>query len=104
MTSPQSRPRPDKTARTDISHRETEVLVLMAEGLTNREIGLVLVISKETVKSHVKHLLARTGCRSRAEMVNLAWKTGILPGDPRWIEEHLSRFSQMQQLHTERVH
>jgi predicted DNA-binding transcriptional regulator len=69
------------------------VIALIAEGLTNREIAHVLVLSKETVKSHVKNVLARTGCRSRSEVVNVAWKRGYLPVDEAWVDAQLSRLS-----------
>src|SRR5262249_55980779 len=46
--------------------REVQVLQLISEGLVNREIGKVLFLSEETVKSHVRHLLAKLQARSRA--------------------------------------
>lgn len=87
-----AQPNPDRaTLGADLTSREWTVVALIAEGLTNREIASVLGISSETVKSHVRHALARMGCRSRAEMVNVAWKRAYLPPDPDWVEEHLSR-------------
>jgi DNA-binding CsgD family transcriptional regulator len=49
--------------------RESEVLQLISEGLVNREIGHRLLLSEETVKSHVRHLLAKPQARSRAHAV-----------------------------------
>jgi DNA-binding NarL/FixJ family response regulator len=46
--------------------REIEVLQLISDGLVNREIGVRLYLSEETVKSHVRHLLAKLQARSRA--------------------------------------
>ena len=46
--------------------REIEVLQLISDGLVNREIGVRLFLSEETVKSHVRHLLAKLQARSRA--------------------------------------
>jgi DNA-binding NarL/FixJ family response regulator len=45
--------------------RELEVLQLISDGLVNREIGTRLFLSEETVKSHVRHLLAKLQARSR---------------------------------------
>jgi DNA-binding NarL/FixJ family response regulator len=50
--------------------REVLVLQLISEGLVNREIGKVLFLSEETVKSHVRHLLAKLQARSRAHASN----------------------------------
>src|ERR1700704_1066846 len=49
--------------------RESEVLQLISEGLVNRDIGKRLFLSEETVKSHVRHLLAKLQARSRAPAV-----------------------------------
>jgi len=58
--------------------REVQVLQLIAEGLVNREIGKVLFLSEETVKSHVRHLLAKLQARSRAHAVAIGFRRGIL--------------------------
>ena len=58
--------------------RETEVLQLIAEGLVNREIGKALFLSEETVKSHVRHLLAKLQARSRAHAVAVGFRRGII--------------------------
>lgn len=73
--------------------REYETLALIAEGLTNAEIAIALGVSRETIKTHVRHALARLGCRSRAEAVNVAWKRGTLPADEAWVERRLSLVS-----------
>jgi len=49
--------------------REVEVLQLICDGLVNREIGVRLFLSEETVKSHVRHILAKLQARSRAHAV-----------------------------------
>jgi DNA-binding CsgD family transcriptional regulator len=54
------------------------VLGLISEGLVNREIGKVLFLSEETVKSHVRHLLAKLQARSRAHAVAIGFRRGIL--------------------------
>jgi DNA-binding NarL/FixJ family response regulator len=58
--------------------RETEVLQLISEGLVNREIGQRLFLSEETVKSHVRHLLAKLQARSRAHAVAVGFRRGLI--------------------------
>lgn len=52
-----------------VSGRELQVLRLVAEGLTNREIGQRLYLSVRTVEMHVANAAAKLGCRTRAEAV-----------------------------------
>jgi DNA-binding NarL/FixJ family response regulator len=58
--------------------REIEVLQLVSEGLVNREIGDRLFLSEETVKSHVRHILAKLQARSRAHAVAVGFRRGLL--------------------------
>ncbi|MGZ4356697.1 MAG: response regulator transcription factor [Gaiellaceae bacterium] len=58
--------------------REIEVLQLISDGLVNREIGQRLYLSEETVKSHVRHLLAKLQARSRAHAVAVGFRRGII--------------------------
>jgi DNA-binding NarL/FixJ family response regulator len=58
--------------------REIEVLQLISDGLVNREIGQRLFLSEETVKSHVRHLLAKLQARSRAHAVSIGFRRGII--------------------------
>ena len=58
--------------------REIEVLQLVADGLVNREIGALLYLSEETVKSHVRHLLAKLQARSRAHAVSVGYRRGLI--------------------------
>jgi DNA-binding NarL/FixJ family response regulator len=58
--------------------RETEVLQLISNGLVNREIGEQLYVSEETVKSHVRHLLAKLQARSRAHAVAQGLRRGLI--------------------------
>ena len=58
--------------------REAEVLQLISDGLVNREIGERLFLSEETVKSHVRHILAKLQARSRAHAVAVGFRRGLI--------------------------
>jgi DNA-binding NarL/FixJ family response regulator len=61
----------------ELSERERDVFRLMAEGMSNGEIGEKLFISETTVKTHVGHILQKLGLRDRVQAVVLAYQTGI---------------------------
>ena len=61
-----------------LSLRELEVLRLIAQGLTNKEIGAKLYISENTVKGHVKEILTKMNARNRIEAVLVAKERGLL--------------------------
>ncbi|AJE44476.1 response regulator [Streptomyces nodosus] len=66
-----------------LTKREQEVLVLIANGLSNAEISERLVISLPTVKTHVGSLLAKLHARDRAQLVIIAYESGLAePGMP----------------------
>jgi DNA-binding NarL/FixJ family response regulator len=69
---------PSKDLEQQPTAREIEVLQLIAEGLVNREIGGRLFLSEETVKSHVRHLLAKLQVRSRAHAVAVGFRRGLI--------------------------
>lgn len=69
---------PLKELEQEPTAREIEVLQLISEGLVNREIGKMLFLSEETVKSHVRHLLAKLQARSRAHAVAVGFRRGLL--------------------------
>ncbi|MFC0628632.1 ATP-binding protein [Kribbella deserti] len=65
-------------ANTALTGRETEVLALLAEGRTNRQLARELYISEKTVSVHVSNILAKLGVRSRTEAAAVARRTGLL--------------------------
>ncbi|MEV0438178.1 response regulator transcription factor [Streptomyces spectabilis] len=65
--------------------RETEVVGLIAEGLTNQEIARALQVSTATVKTHINNLFAKAGLKDRAQAVRYAYRHGLAqpPGSSR---------------------
>jgi DNA-binding NarL/FixJ family response regulator len=64
-----------------LTEREREVLVAVANGLSNQEIADRLHMGYGTVKTHVSHLLAKLDCRDRAQLVMRAYESGVtVPG------------------------
>ena len=61
-----------------LTQREREILALIALGLTNQEICDREWLSMPTVKTHVSHLLSKTGCRDRVQLVLLALRGGVI--------------------------
>lgn len=76
-------PNEPPAALADLTARESEVLRLVARGLTNAEIADRLTISPLTAKTHVRRILRKLGCRDRAQLIALAYETQlVVPGDP----------------------
>ena len=60
-----------------LTERESEVITLIAQGLSNQQIARTLVLGVSTVKTHINHILAKTGCRDRAAVVAYAYRLGL---------------------------
>ncbi|WP_432890733.1 response regulator [Kribbella sp. CA-245084] len=68
---------PESSGNDGLTARETEVLRLIARGLSNPEIAGKLFISEATVKTHINNTFAKIGARHRAEAVRYAYRKGI---------------------------
>jgi DNA-binding NarL/FixJ family response regulator len=71
-----ARPAPPKELD-ELTAREQDILLLIAGGLSNAEIGQQLYISETTVKTHVTHILQKLGLRDRVQAVILVYQTGL---------------------------
>ncbi|MFE7600583.1 response regulator [Streptomyces sp. NPDC057494] len=76
---------PDGPEGDGLTERETEVLVLVADGLSNPEIAKRLRISTATVKTHINNLFAKTGVRDRAQAVRYAYQHGLVRAPGRGV-------------------
>ncbi|MGI9210076.1 MAG: response regulator [Rhodococcus sp. (in: high G+C Gram-positive bacteria)] len=61
-----------------LTEREREVLALVGEGLSNQEIGAALFLSPATARTHVSHAMAKLGARDRAQLVVIAYRSGLV--------------------------
>jgi two-component system, NarL family, response regulator LiaR len=70
-----------RPVKSPLTPREWEVIDLLYEGRTTDQIAEILVLSTETVRSHVKHILRKLNARTRAEAVEIAQRMRGVPGD-----------------------
>ncbi|MEV2210067.1 response regulator transcription factor [Streptomyces sp. NPDC050997] len=85
LTAPQPGTHPAaRKSLADLTDREREVMALAAEGLTNAEIAGQLYLSPLTVRTHIHHAMAKLHARDRAQLVVVAYQTGLVqPNPPR---------------------
>lgn len=80
-----AQPRPSRTFHrrlTGVTERERQILTLIARGLSNADIAAHLTLSQATVKSHVGRLLTKLNARDRAQLVVVAYETGLVTANP----------------------
>ena len=70
----------DRMMRSDLTPREMEIIALIAQGCTNKQVGHALGISDNTVRHHVNSIMEKLHVSDRTEAVSIALKVGILPG------------------------
>jgi len=68
----------DRITQAHLTAREVELLALVAKGLRNKEIGVALSISEETVQNHMKHIFSKLGVNDRTRAVVVAAQRGII--------------------------
>ncbi|MFJ3672890.1 response regulator [Streptomyces sp. NPDC090106] len=77
LSEPEAEPAPPVEPPDGLTGRETEVLVLIADGLSNTEIARKLHVSTATVKTHINNMFAKTGLKDRAQAVRYAYAKGL---------------------------
>jgi DNA-binding CsgD family transcriptional regulator len=74
-------PAPAPALPDGLSPREAQILALVVQGLSNREIGRRLTISEHTAANHVRSILRKTGCANRTEAASYAHRYGLATGE-----------------------
>ena len=80
---PRLRSPADSAMLAPLTQREREIVGLVGEGLSNDEIAERLVVSPATAKTHVSRAMVKLGCRDRAQLVVIAYETGLV--QPGWL-------------------
>jgi DNA-binding NarL/FixJ family response regulator len=80
----------------ELTAREREVMALVAYGLTNHEIARRLVVSPATAKTHVTRTMVKLHARDRAQLVALAYQTGLVVPGPSALEFATNRIAGRQ--------
>ncbi|AZP20868.1 response regulator [Streptomyces aquilus] len=78
LSEPEPRPAEPAEPPDGLTARETEVLLLIADGLSNQEIARTLHVSTATVKTHINNMFAKTGLKDRAQAVRYAYAKGLV--------------------------
>ncbi|KIF78195.1 LuxR family transcriptional regulator [Streptomyces sp. 150FB] len=83
LSQPDPGPLPSPAVLDCLTEREREIMALVADGLSNDEIGERLYVSPLTAKTHINRAMMKLGARDRAQLVVLAYQSGLVrPGDP----------------------
>jgi DNA-binding NarL/FixJ family response regulator len=83
FTSQPERHTPTPDQMTELTRREREVLVLLAQGLSNADVAEHLSISEATVRTYVSHVMTKLKVREKAQAVAAAYQTGLVQPRPR---------------------
>jgi DNA-binding NarL/FixJ family response regulator len=76
----------ERNGNVGLSPREREILTLLADGQSQKQIAATLVISPKTVATHIQHLLSKLGVHSRAQAVAIAYRLGLV--EPPEVSGH----------------
>jgi DNA-binding NarL/FixJ family response regulator len=69
---------PTPAAMAQLTRREREVLILLAQGLSNADVAAQLFISEPTVRTHLARMMAKLNVREKSQVVSMAYKTGLV--------------------------
>ncbi|MFF1544863.1 response regulator [Streptomyces sp. NPDC058291] len=78
LSAPEPEPAEPAVVPDGLTTREAEVLVLIADGLSNQEIARRLSVSTATVKTHINNMFTKTGLKDRAQAVRYAYRKGLV--------------------------
>ena len=81
LAAPAAAPAPPPAELEGLTPREREMVALVATGLSNQEIAEQMVVSPYTVRAHVQRAMTKLGARDRAQLVVIAYRTGLVQPD-----------------------